>query len=87
MATNSIQNINNWKLKTNSLFDLINYQPDIDKIYLYAKEPYEAKYQFLTNKRESTSLKILKLLLNTQITWTMFIKILKNIIQIRHVKY
>ena len=68
MATNSIQNINNWKLKTNSLFDLINYQPDIDKIYLYAKEPYEAKYQFLTNKRESTSLKILKLLLNTRIT-------------------
>ena len=68
MATNFVQNINNWKLKTNSLFHLINYQPDIDKIYLYAKEPYEAKYQFLTNKRESTSLKILKLLLNTRIT-------------------
>ena len=62
-------------VKTNSLFDLINYQPDIDKIYLYAKEPSEAKYQFLTNKRESTSLKILKLLLNTRIIWTMFIKI------------
>ena len=30
--------------KTNSLFDLINYQPDIDKIYLYAKNPYEIKY-------------------------------------------
>ena len=25
--------------KTNSLFNLINHQPDIDKIYLYAKEP------------------------------------------------
>ena len=25
--------------KTNSLFDLINQQPDIDKIYLYAKYP------------------------------------------------
>ena len=29
--------------KTNSLFNLINHQPDIDKIYLYAKNPYEAK--------------------------------------------
>ena len=36
--------------KTNSLFNLIN-QWDIDKIYLYAKNPYEAKYQFLINKR------------------------------------
>ena len=43
--------------KTNSLFNLINQQPDIDKIYLYAKDPYEAKYQFLINKRESTDLK------------------------------
>ena len=32
-------------------------QPDIDKMYLYAKYPYEEKYQFLTNKRESTRLK------------------------------
>ena len=30
--------------KTNSLFNLIIDQPDIDKIYLYAKDPYEAKY-------------------------------------------
>ena len=43
--------------KTNSLFNLISLQPDIDKIYLYTKDPYEAKYQFLINKRESTSLK------------------------------
>ena len=32
--------------KIESLFNLINQQPDIDKIYLYAKDPYEAKYQF-----------------------------------------
>ena len=32
--------------KTNSLFNLINQQPDIDKICLYAKHPYEAKHQF-----------------------------------------
>ena len=31
---------------------LINQQPDIDKIYLYAKDPYKAKYQFLINKRK-----------------------------------
>ena len=36
---------------------LINKQPDIDEIYLYAKDPYEAKYQFLINKRESAGLK------------------------------
>ena len=33
--------------KTNPLFNLINQQLDIDKIYLYAEDPYEAKYQFL----------------------------------------
>ena len=43
--------------KTNALLNLINHEPDIDKIYLYAKDPYEAKYQFLINKRESTGLK------------------------------
>ena len=43
--------------KTNSLCNLINQQPDIDKIYLYTKDPHEAKYQFLITKRESTGLK------------------------------
>ena len=43
--------------KTNALLNLINNQPDIDNIYLYAKDPYEAKYQFLINKRESIRLK------------------------------
>ena len=43
--------------KTNSLFNLITYQVDIDKTYLYAKDPYEAKYQFLIKKREYTGLK------------------------------
>ena len=42
--------------KTNALLNLIKNQPDIDKIYLYAKDPYEAKYQFLIKKRESTEL-------------------------------
>ena len=43
--------------KTNTLLNLINKQPDIDKIYLYAKDPYEAKYQLSINKRETIGLK------------------------------
>ena len=43
--------------KTNGLLNLINKQPDIDKIYLYDEDPYEVKYQFLINKTESTGLK------------------------------
>ena len=43
--------------KTNILLNLINNQPDIDKIYVYAKDLYKPKYQFLINKRESTGLR------------------------------
>ena len=43
--------------KTNTLLNLINNQPDIDKIYLYAKDPYESKYQYLINKRGDVGLK------------------------------
>ena len=43
--------------KTHALLNLINSLLDIDKIDLYAKDPYEAKYQFLINERESTGLK------------------------------
>ena len=42
--------------KTNALLNLINNQPDFDKIYLYTKDPYEAKYQHLINKREKVGL-------------------------------
>ena len=52
--------------KTNALLNLINNHPDIDKIYLYAKDPCEAKYQFLINKM------ILKLLLSIQMINKMF---------------
>ena len=76
--------------KRNALLNSINNQSDIDKIYLYSKDPYEAKYQFLINKRESTGLKhlmILKLLLSIQMICKMFIKILKNTMQVKNVKY
>ena len=39
------------------ILHLINNQPNIDKIYLCAKDQYEAKYQYLISKRESTGLK------------------------------
>ena len=42
--------------KTNVLLNLMDNQPDIDKIYLYGKDPYEAKYQYLINRRESVGL-------------------------------
>ena len=34
----------------NVLLNLINNQSDIDEKYLHAKDPYEAKYQYLINK-------------------------------------
>ena len=38
--------------KTNVLLILIKHQqPDIDKIYLYVKDPFESKYQLLINVR------------------------------------
>ena len=42
--------------KTNTLLNLLNNQPDTDKIYLYAKDSYEVKYQYLINKREKVGL-------------------------------
>ena len=43
--------------KMNALLNFINKQQDIDKVYLYAKDPYEAKYEILIDKRESVGLK------------------------------
>ena len=42
--------------KTHLLLNLIENQPDIDKINLYAKDLYEPKYQYLINKRESVGI-------------------------------
>ena len=39
--------------KTNVLLNLMKQQrPDIEKIYLYVKDPFESKYQLLINERE-----------------------------------
>ena len=42
--------------KTNELLNVINNQPDINKIYPYAKDLYEAKYQHLINKSEKVGI-------------------------------
>ena len=42
--------------KTNVLLNLMKEQPDIDKICLYAKDPYDAKYQYLINILEKVGL-------------------------------
>ena len=42
--------------KTNFLLNLIENQLDIDKIYLYAEDPYETKQQYLINKREGVGI-------------------------------
>ena len=47
--------------KTNVLLNLIKHQrPDIDKIYLYNKDPFESKYQLLINEREKVANEKLK---------------------------
>ena len=45
--------------KTNALLNLIKNEPDIEKISLYARDLYKAKYQLLINKKESTGLNYL----------------------------
>ena len=42
--------------KTSLLLNLTENLPDIDKICLCAKDPYESKYQYLINKREGVGI-------------------------------
>ena len=42
--------------KTNALLNLTENQPDIDKMYLHVKDPYEAKYQYVINKKEGVGI-------------------------------
>ena len=43
--------------KTNTLLHLMNNLHPIDKIYLYAKDIHEPKYEYLINKREQAEIK------------------------------
>ena len=43
--------------KTSTLLNLINEQKDIDKIYLYAKDLSESKYEYLIKNCETAGIK------------------------------
>ena len=68
VSNKKIKEDNNWPFriliigpsgsgKTNTLLHLINNLHPIDKIYLYAKDIHEPKYEYLINKREQTGIK------------------------------
>ena len=38
------------------MLNLINHQPDIDKIVLYIKDSFEAKYKLLINKPDGAGI-------------------------------
>ena len=66
------------------MFNLINEQKDIGKIYLYANDLSESNYEYLIKSRENAGIKHIndsKALLNAQIQWMTFMKILMIIIQ------
>ena len=76
--------------KTNTLLNLINEQRDIDKIYLYAKDLSEPKYEYLIKNRENVGLKHaynINDLLNAQIQWMIFMKILIVITKLEKEKF
>ena len=46
-----------WPGKTNALLSLIKEKDDIDKVYLYAKDLSELKYEFLIKKHDDVGIK------------------------------
>ena len=47
--------------KISVLLNLLTHQqPDIDKTYLYVKDPFESKYQLLINRRKKLGVEKLK---------------------------
>ena len=81
--------------KTNLLLSLLENQPDIDKIYLYAKDPYQSKHQYLINKRESVGINhftdpkafIEYCMICMMFICMMFIKILMIIILVKKIRH
>ena len=76
--------------KTNIWLNLVNKQKDIDKIYLYAKDLSEPKYEYLIKNRENAGIKHVNdgnHSLNVLILWMMYTKILMIIIQTEEEKY
>ena len=66
---------------------MIENQPYFDKIYFYAKDLYEAKYQYLTNKREDIGLDNFDDPISIQMICAMFTELLGITILIKKVRY
>ena len=76
--------------KINALLNLINHQPDSNKIYLYAKDLFEVKYKLLINKRDDTVIKHFndsEAFVEYSNDMDDIQKILKNKIQIKNEEY
>ena len=61
-SRSSVQNYDNWRFwirKKNALLNLINEQGNIDKIYLYAKDLFRPKYEYLVKKHKHAGIKYL----------------------------
>ena len=66
------------------MINLIRGQNDIDKIYLYARDMSEPKYEYLIKKREDARIKHLNnpnAFIEIQIPWLMFMRLLMIAIQ------
>ena len=70
--------------KANTLLNLMKEQDDIDKIYLYAKDLSEPKYEFLIKKREDVGNKYCNdanAFIECSNRWMTFIRILMTTTQ------
>ena len=76
--------------KTNASLNSIKEQDDIDKIYLYAKDFSEPKYEFWIKEHEDVGKNIVMIqmhVLSVQIQWMTFIRILITTIQAEKEKF
>ena len=72
------------------MLNLIEDQPHIDKTYLYAKNLYKAKHQYLLSMREKVRIDHfddLKAYIEYSMICVMFTKILMNTMQIQKIKH
>ena len=70
--------------------NLLNHEPDIDKLFLCVKDPYKAKYKLLINKRQDRNLRYFndsKAFIEYWNDMNKTCKNINNITQIRNVKY
>ena len=76
--------------KTNALFNLVKEQDDMGKIYLYAKDLSEPKYEFLIKKHEDAGIKYLMIqmhFMSAQKLWMTFMRILMTTTQAEKEKF